>query len=117
MRAYPAFAGFYGRKKPSSASSGSSATQLQRSGRGASRFSILLGPVGGGKSSLAERLKSLWEVHPIYVLKAADDSVQCSRGPLSLFDPESWGPMIEEKYGIPRRRLPWADESLVLQAA
>src|SRR3546814_5998790 len=30
----------------------------------------LLGPVGGGKSSLAERLKALMEVHPIYVLKA-----------------------------------------------
>ena len=33
----------------------------------------LLGPVGGGKSSLAERLKSLMEVHPIYVLKAGDE--------------------------------------------
>ena len=28
----------------------------------------LLGPVGGGKSSLAERLKALMEEHPIYVL-------------------------------------------------
>src|SRR3546814_2110627 len=33
----------------------------------------LLGPVGGGKSSLAERLKALMEVHPIYVLKAGDE--------------------------------------------
>lgn len=32
----------------------------------------LLGPVGGGKSSLAERLKTLMEQHPIYVLKAGD---------------------------------------------
>ena len=32
----------------------------------------LLGPVGGGKSSLAERLKDLMELHPIYVLKAGD---------------------------------------------
>ena len=32
----------------------------------------LLGPVGGGKSSLAERLKDLMEKHPIYVLKAGD---------------------------------------------
>jgi serine protein kinase len=30
----------------------------------------LLGPVGGGKSSLAERLKELMEKRPIYVLKA-----------------------------------------------
>jgi PrkA AAA domain len=31
----------------------------------------LLGPVGGGKSALAERLRALMEVHPIHVLKAA----------------------------------------------
>lgn len=30
----------------------------------------LLGPVGGGKSSLAEKLKSLMEAMPIYVLSA-----------------------------------------------
>ena len=30
----------------------------------------LLGPVGGGKSSLAERLKQLMEKEPVYVLKA-----------------------------------------------
>ena len=29
----------------------------------------LLGPVGGGKSSLAERLKALMETQPIYVLE------------------------------------------------
>ena len=39
----------------------------------------LLGPVGGGKSSLAERLKDLMEKHPIYVLKAGDQvSARCS---------------------------------------
>ena len=30
----------------------------------------LLGPVGGGKSSLGERLKALMEQEPIYALKA-----------------------------------------------
>ncbi len=34
--------------------------------------SLSAGPVGGGKSSLAERLKDLMETHPIYVLKAGD---------------------------------------------
>src|SRR5579862_159609 len=72
----------------------------------------LLGPVGGGKSSLAERLKSLMEVHPIYVLKAGDELSPVFESPLGLFDPDQLGPMIEEKYGIPRRRLnglmsPW----------
>src|SRR5216683_3310065 len=77
----------------------------------------LLGPVGGGKSSLAERLKLLMEVHPIYVLKAGDELSPVFESPLSLFDPESLGPMIEEKYGIPRRRLhglmsPWCYKRL-----
>ncbi len=52
------------------------------------------------------------EVHPIYVLKAGDELSPVFESPLSLFDPEPLGPMIEEKYGIPRRRLtglmsPW----------
>ena len=72
----------------------------------------LLGPVGGGKSSLAERLKALMEVHPIYVLKAGDEISPVFESPLGLFDPERNGAMIEDKYGIPRRRLtglisPW----------
>src|SRR5712672_2621479 len=72
----------------------------------------LLGPVGGGKSSLAERLKSLMEIHPVYVLKADNEISPVFESPLSLFDPETMGPIIEERYGIPRRRLtglmsPW----------
>jgi serine protein kinase len=77
----------------------------------------LLGPVGGGKSSLAERLKQLMEVHPIYVLKAGDELSPVFESPLGLFDPEQLGPMLEEKYGIPRRRLagvmsPWCYKRL-----
>ena len=72
----------------------------------------LLGPVGGGKSSLAERLKMLMEVNPIYVLKAGDEISPVFESPLALFDAERDGPTIEDKYGIPRRRLsgiisPW----------
>jgi serine protein kinase len=77
----------------------------------------LLGPVGGGKSSLAERLKALMEMHPIYVLKAGDEISPVFESPLALFDPEINGPMIEDKYGIPRRRLsglisPWCRKRL-----
>ncbi|HKR18293.1 PrkA family serine protein kinase [Rhizorhapis sp.] len=77
----------------------------------------LLGPVGGGKSSLAERLKSLMEVHPIYVLKAGDDLSPVFESPLALFDPETHGAMMEDQYGIPRRRLsslisPWCRKRL-----
>src|SRR5579864_6073180 len=77
----------------------------------------LLGPVGGGKSSLAERLKSLMEVHPIYVLKAGEELSPVFESPLSLFDPETLGEIIEERYNIPRRRLtglmsPWCYKRL-----
>src|SRR5213595_4136824 len=66
----------------------------------------LLGPVGGGKSSLAERLKMLMEVHPIYVLKAGKEISPVFESPLGLFDPLTFGETLEKRYGIPLRRLP-----------
>ena len=77
----------------------------------------LLGPVGGGKSSLAERLKELMEDCPTYVLKAGDDISPLYESPLGLFNPETMGQVVEEKYGIPKRRLtnhmsPWAVKRL-----
>ena len=77
----------------------------------------LLGPVGGGKSSLAERLKALMETHPIYVLKAGNELSPIFESPLGLFDPEQMGEMLETRYGIPRRRLtglmsPWCIKRL-----
>jgi serine protein kinase len=77
----------------------------------------LLGPVGGGKSSLAERLKALMEVHPIYVLKAGEEISPIFESPLALFDAETHGDFIEENYAIPRRRLtgmisPWCRKRL-----
>jgi serine protein kinase len=66
----------------------------------------LLGPVGGGKSSLAERLKQLMEKLPIYVLKAGDKLSPVFESPLGLFNPEDMGRELEERFGISRRRLP-----------
>src|SRR5271167_3599186 len=116
MRAYPAFAGFYGMEETIERIVGffrHAAQGLEER----KQILYLLGPVGGGKSSLAERLKALMEVHPIYVLKAGDELSPVFESPLSLFDPEQLGPMIEEKYGIPRRRLsglmsPWCYKRL-----
>ncbi|MGV6871515.1 PrkA family serine protein kinase [Pseudochelatococcus sp. B33] len=76
----------------------------------------LLGPVGGGKSSLAERIKALMEVHPIYVLKAGDQVSPVFESPLGLFD-TSLAPRLEDDYGIPARRLtglisPWCRKRL-----
>src|ERR1700726_4476410 len=116
IRAYPAFAGFFGMEETIERIVGffrHAAQGLEER----KQILYLLGPVGGGKSSLAERLKSLMEVNPIYVLKARDEPSPVFESPLSLFDPESLGPMIEEKYGIPRRRLnglmsPWCYKRL-----
>ena len=77
----------------------------------------LLGPVGGGKSSLAERLKQLIEDRPIYVLKAKNEISPVFESPLGLFDPQRMGDLLEGKYGITQRRLtglisPWATKRL-----
>src|SRR5207342_627981 len=111
MRVYPAFAGFHGMEETIERIVGffrHAAQGLEER----KQILYLLGPVGGGKSSLAERLKSLMEVHPIYVLKAGDELSPVFENPLNLFDPVTMGSMVEERYGIPRRRLsglmsPW----------
>ncbi|HXZ16309.1 MAG TPA: PrkA family serine protein kinase, partial [Roseiarcus sp.] len=77
----------------------------------------LLGPVGGGKSSLAERLKALMETQPIYVLAAGDELSPVFESPLGLFRPETMGATLESRYGVPQRRLtgicsPWAAKRL-----
>ena len=77
----------------------------------------LLGPVGGGKSSLAERLKRLVEEQPIYVLKAGDQISPIFESPLGLFDPVRMGNLLEKEYRIPTHRLPglmspWAVQRL-----
>src|SRR5258707_4681881 len=103
MRTYPAFVGFHGMEETIERIVGffrHAAQGLEER----KQILYLLGPAGGGKSSLAERLKSLMEFHPIYVLKASDELSPGFESPLSLFDQEPLGPMIEEKYGIPGSR-------------
>ena len=58
----------------------------------------LKGPVGGGKSSIVERLKTLMEKNPIYVLydaNEADPELRTSpvfESPLGLFNKDESGP-------------------------
>jgi serine protein kinase len=75
----------------------------------------LLGPVGGGKSSLAEKIKSLCEQFPIYTLKDSTSGKVSPllESPLGLFPRDKFGAKLEDRYGIPRRALtgiasPWA---------
>jgi len=77
----------------------------------------LLGPVGGGKSSLAERLKQLIEDQPIYVLAAGEEVSPIYESPLGLFRPDQMAAYLERVYKIPPRRLtgicsPWASKRL-----
>ncbi|MFX8938060.1 PrkA family serine protein kinase, partial [Acinetobacter baumannii] len=73
----------------------------------------LLGPVGGGKSSIAERLKQLMEEVSFYAIKGSP----VNESPLGLFDPTEDGPILQKEYGIPVRYLnrvlsPWAVKRL-----
>ena len=73
----------------------------------------LLGPVGGGKSSLAEKLKELMEQRSFYAIKGSP----VNESPLGLFSRGEDGPVLEDNYGIPRRYLsgimsPWAGKRL-----
>lgn len=73
----------------------------------------LLGPVGGGKSSIAERLKHLIQQVPFYALKGSP----VNETPLGLFDPLEDGAVLQENFGIPARYLqrilsPWAVKRL-----
>jgi serine protein kinase len=116
IRVYPAFSEFYGMEETIERIVGF----LRHAAQGLEerkQIMYLLGPVGGGKSSLAERLKALMETYPIYVLKAGDDLSPVFESPLGLFDPDRMGSMLEDRYGIPRRRLsglmsPWCIKRL-----
>ena len=112
IRRYPAFREFYGLED--------AINQIVSFFRHAAQgleerkqILYLLGPVGGGKSSLAERLKQLMEDRPIYALKGSP----VNEIPLGLFAPEQYGERLEHEYGIPRRYLtgimsPWAVKRL-----
>ncbi|MEI1246424.1 PrkA family serine protein kinase [Rhizobium aouanii] len=111
IRIYPAFAGFHGMEETIERI----VSFFRHAAQGLEerkQILYLLGPVGGGKSSLAERLKLLMELHPIYVLKAGDEISPVFESPLNLFDPDTMGSLLQEQYGIPLRRLsglmsPW----------
>jgi serine protein kinase len=73
----------------------------------------LLGPVGGGKSSIAEKLKDLMQKVPIYAIKGSP----VYESPLSLFDAREDADLLFERFGIPKRYLrhilsPWAVKRL-----
>jgi serine protein kinase len=116
IKIYPSMAGFFGMEDTIQRV----VSYFQHAAQGLEerkQILYLLGPVGGGKSSLAERLKQLMETQPIYVLAAGDEISPVFESPLGLFRPESMGAFLQRQYNIPARRLtgicsPWATKRL-----
>lgn len=112
IRRYPAFSEFYGMED----SIEQIVSFFRHAAQGleeSKQVLYLLGPVGGGKSSLAERLKALIEKAPVYCIKGSP----INESPLGLFNVEEDGAILEEDYGIPNRYLktimsPWAVKRL-----
>ena len=112
IKRYPAFGEFYGMEE--------AVEQIVSYFRYAAQgleekkqILYLLGPVGGGKSSLAEKLKELIETIPFYAIKGSP----VFESPLGLFSSEQDGELLRSEYGIPSRYLkyimsPWAVKRL-----
>jgi serine protein kinase len=112
IKIYPAFAEFYGLEDAIE----QVVSYFRHAAQGLEekkQILYLLGPVGGGKSSIAERLKSLMQEVPFYAIKGSP----VNESPLGLFDPDEDGAILDKEYGVPRRYLnrilsPWAVKRL-----
>ncbi|MBB5190450.1 serine protein kinase [Silvimonas terrae] len=112
MRIYPAFREFYGMEEVIE----QVVSYFRHAAQGLEekkQILYLLGPVGGGKSSIAEKLKELMERVPFYCIKGSP----VNESPLGLFNAEEDGEILKEQYGIPDRYLktipsPWAVKRL-----
>ncbi|SDJ76026.1 putative serine protein kinase, PrkA [Ferrimonas sediminum] len=113
---YPAFSEFYGMEEAIE----QIVAYLKHAAQGleeSKQILYLLGPVGGGKSSLAEKLKKLMSKIPIYVLAANGQRSPVNDSPLCLFDLEEDGSILQDEYNINKRYLrtiisPWAAKRL-----
>lgn len=109
---YPAFSEFYGMEEAIE----QIVSYLKHAAQGLEekkQILYLLGPVGGGKSSLAERLKELMQKVPVYMLKGSP----VNDHPFCLFDVNEDGDILQNEYGIPKRYLktimsPWVRKRL-----
>ncbi|WP_020682232.1 PrkA family serine protein kinase [Marinobacterium rhizophilum] len=112
IKRYPAFSEFYGMEEAIE----NIVSYFKHAAQGLEerkQILYLLGPVGGGKSSLAEKLKHLMEHVHFYAIKGSP----VFESPLGLFNPEEDGEILEQEFGIPRRYIkgimsPWAVKRL-----
>lgn len=122
IKVYPAFSDFYGMEEVVD----NIVSFFRHAAQGleeSKQVLYLLGPVGGGKSSLAERLKKLMERCPYYTISAYNPRTKeweispLHESPLGLFDKDEDGEELLNEYGIPLRYLgkimsPWAVKRL-----
>ena len=118
IKRYPAFADFFGMEEAIE----KIVAYYKHAAQGLEerkQILYLLGPVGGGKSSLAEQLKKLMEKFPIYVLVDKDGNRSpVFESPLALFNNEDGIQLLQDEYGIPARytkahlQSPWAVKRL-----
>jgi len=114
IKVYPAFKDFYGMETTIE----QIVSYFRHSAQGLEekkQILYLMGPVGGGKSSLAEKLKDLIQQNPVYVLKAGDRLSPVYESPLGLF--ADYRDEMEKEYKIPSRYIPvcmspWASKRL-----
>ena len=112
IKRYPAFKDFYGMEEAIE----QLVSFFKHAAQGLEekkQILYLLGPVGGGKSSLAEKLKALMEKVPFYAIKGSP----VFESPLNLFNADEDGDILTNEYGIPGRYLggimsPWAVKRL-----
>lgn len=112
IKVYPAFKGFFGMEDAIE----DIVSYFKHSAQGleeSKQILYLLGPVGGGKSTMAEKIKELMENVPLYVL----DGSPVFESPLSLFNTEAYKKILETDFGIPQSAVrtiqsPWATEKL-----
>jgi hypothetical protein len=96
IKIYPAFAEFYGMEDAIE----QVVSYFRHAAQGLEekkQILYLLGPVGGGKSSIAERLKQLMQEVPFYAIKGSP----VNESPLGLFDPAEDGPILEQRVRHP----------------
>ncbi|MGR6872595.1 PrkA family serine protein kinase [Pseudomonas sp. HK3] len=112
IKRYPAFSEFYGMEEAVE----QIVSYFRHAAQGLEerkQILYLLGPVGGGKSSLAERLKHMIQHIPFYAIEGSP----VFESPLGLFNPEEDASILEEDFGIPNRYIkgfmsPWAAKRL-----
>ena len=96
IKIYPAFAEFYGMEDAIE----QVVSYFRHAAQGLEerkQILYLLGPVGGGKSSIAERLKQLMQEVPFYAIRGSP----VNESPLGLFDLVEDGPILEKEYDHP----------------